>query len=215
MDEFVHSISERTRRSRTSHWTTMLIEDSFRSHEQHSEISVTDQESCGNGCDDVIDYMAKLLFMPSELYTDGNVLRWYHLGLKEVAIGLALHSLFIAVTESPESSEPSKGSTKVEEWTRILKGSTSSDIRLSDFDVIVKSYCTLTQLNALALMLDAVGLYSLSMRLINRMLRDFYTLEKSFRKRLGHSCHVTKAGLQAHLREVEQRRIEYADKDGW
>ncbi|KAF9961762.1 hypothetical protein BGZ72_002001 [Mortierella alpina] len=215
MDEFVHSIYERTRRSRTSHWTTMLIEDSFRSHEQHSEISVTDQESCANGCDDVIDYMAKLLFMPSELYTDGDVLRWYHLGLKEVALGLALHSLFIAVTESPELSEPSKGSTKVEEWIRILKGSTSSDIRLSDFDVIVKSYCTLTQLNALALMLDAVGLYSLSMRLINRMLRDFYTLEKSSRKRLGHSCHVTKAGLQAHLREVEQRRIEYADKDGW
>ncbi|KAF9938318.1 hypothetical protein BGZ67_000283 [Mortierella alpina] len=213
MDEFVHSISERTRRSRTSHWTSMLIEDSFRSHEQHSENSVVpDQKSCVNGCDDVIDYMARQLFMPSELYTDGDVLRWYHMGLKEVALGLALHSLYIAVTESPESS---KESTRVDEWTRILKRSASSDIRLSDFDVIVKSYSTLTQLNALALMLDAVGLYSISMRLINRMLRDFYALEKSTRKRLGHACHITKASLQAHLREVEQRRIEYADKDGW
>ncbi|CAO3565733.1 unnamed protein product [Mortierella alpina] len=213
MDEFVHSISERTRRSRTSHWTSMLIEDSFRSHDQSLEnSSVPDQESCVNGCDNVIDYMAKLLFMPSELYTDGDVLRWYHLGLKEAALGLALHSLYMAVTESPEST---KDRTRADEWIRILKGSASSDIRLSDFDVIVKSYSTLTQLNALALMLDAVGLYSLSMRLINRMLRDFHALEKHSRKRLGHACHVTKASLQAHLREVEQRRIEYADKDGW
>ncbi|KAF9571055.1 hypothetical protein EC968_001039 [Mortierella alpina] len=217
MDELAHTLSERTRRSRTSHWTSMLIEDSFRSHEQHSGNSLaSDLESCVNGCDDVIEYMAKLLFMPSELYTDGDVPRWYHMGLKEVALGLAMHSLYIAVTESPESPESSKkSSTRVDEWIRILKGSASCDIRLSDFDVIVKSYSTLTQLNALALMLDAVGLYSLSMRLINRMLRDFHALEKGSRKRLGHTCNVTKASLQAHLREVEQRRIEYADKDGW
>ncbi|KAG0216415.1 hypothetical protein BGX28_002885 [Mortierella sp. GBA30] len=209
MSDASFSIPERTRRSRATNWTMMLIEDSLRRHEQNSEYSTNPHNEGGTRCDKVIEHMARYLHATSG-YMDDGISNWHQLGLKEVALGLALHTLYTTVTESSVS----QGNMEAEDWIQILETPALSDIRLSDFDVVVKSYGTLTNLNALALMLDAVGLYSLSMKLINRMLSDFYALEKNTRKELGHSCDVTKEDLQAQLREVEQRRILVADKDG-
>ncbi|KAF9172031.1 hypothetical protein BGX21_006443 [Mortierella sp. AD011] len=143
--------------------------------------------------------------------SEGNTHAESKEGLKDVALGLALHSLYIAVTNPSESD----GDEKTQEWVRLLETRMAYGIRQLDFDVVVRSYGTLTNLNALALMLDAVGLYALSMKLMSRMLEDFYTLEKNTRKQLGYVCDITVSTLENQLREVEQRRIQHASSDLW
>ncbi|KAF9362129.1 hypothetical protein BGX26_000017 [Mortierella sp. AD094] len=210
MDGSMSSISERAMRSRAIQWTCLLIEDSLRLHERAVELAGTHHAVVMDQCNKVIEHMARCLFETS-LRFEGNTRAESKAGLKDVALGLALHSLYIAVTNPSEST----GDEKIQEWVQLLETRMVYGIRQLDFDVVVRSYGTLTNLNALALMLDAVGLYALSMKLMSRMLEDFHTLEKNTRKQLGYVCDITVSSLENQLREVEQRRIQHASSDLW
>ncbi|KAF9113971.1 hypothetical protein BGX27_000434 [Mortierella sp. AM989] len=210
MDKSLSYISGRARRSRAIHWTCLLVEDSLKLYEKATGSTENRQDTVLGQCNKVIEYMARCLFNISS-NSECTARAESQMGLKDVALALALHSLYIAVTIPSESM----GDESVQGWVQLLETHMTYDLRQMDLDVVVRSYGTLTNLNALALMLDAVGLYALSMKLINRMLEDFYTLDKNTRRQLGYVCDVTVSSLESQLREVEQRRIQHASSDLW
>ncbi|KAF9206608.1 hypothetical protein BGZ49_002173 [Haplosporangium sp. Z 27] len=210
MDSSITFISGRVKRSRAIQWTCLLIEDSLRLHDRAAETTGTHHDTVMDQCNKVIEYMAKHL-LQTNLESEGSTRTGRQTGFKDVALSLALHSLYVTVTSSSESV----GDEKTQEWVQLLETRMNYGIQQMDFDVVVRSYGTLINLNALALMLDAVGLYALSMKLISRMLDDFYALDKKTRKQLGYVCDVTFESLESQLQDVEQRRIQHGSSDLW
>ncbi|KAG0265220.1 hypothetical protein BG011_005263 [Mortierella polycephala] len=213
MDRSLTSITDMAALSKASSWTEMLIEDSLRQHGQTAENPATSQGVGMSRSDDVIGYMARYFYTQfrGDDYDDCMLSRRDRHRLKVLALALALHALYMTLTESPVQEN-----VGAEEWINILETYEAGGIRLSDFDMVVRSYGTLTNLNALTLMLDAVGQYSLSMKLIDRMLSDFKTLEKKTRQQLGYPCDVTVDSLETYRREVRKRRIQrQSSDDGW
>ncbi|KAF9185439.1 hypothetical protein BGZ51_002666 [Haplosporangium sp. Z 767] len=211
MDRSLTSITDMVTLSRVSSWTEMLVEDSLGQHGQTAELSTASQCVGMSRSDDVIGYMAK--YLCTQFRGDDNddcmIPRRDWQRLRVLVLALVLHALYMTVTKSPVQEN-----TGADEWINILEMYEAGGIRLSDFDMVVRSYGTLMNLNALALMLDAVGQYSLSMKLIDRILSDFKTLEKKTRQQLGYLCDVTVNSLEAYRREVRRRRIQKQSSDG-
>ncbi|KAF8933802.1 hypothetical protein BGZ58_006100 [Dissophora ornata] len=198
------------RRHLAIQWTSMLIQDSLRLHERTAEGTTSSGDIAVNKCDEVIEYMARYLLVESDFEC-----RKFHIlsraKLHDIGLGLALHSLYVLVTGSSAAIDNGLN----QEWVKFMRAHVTNNVQLEDFDAVVEAYRTLTNLNALALMLDAVGLYSLSMKLIRRMLQDFDLLFKNTQEQLGYVCDVTVSSLETYMREVEQRRITHESNDMW
>lgn len=201
-------LPESTRRARSVRFAASLIEESLKLHERlaeghgsatHSTL-VTRREKYDRG----IEHLARILFEEHELEPES----WK----RSVALALALHSLYGAVVASSESTTITGG---MNSWVELLKKRATVGVCASDFNVIVQVYSTLTNLNALALMLDAVGLYSLSMTLVDRMLADFYELDDASCHQLGYPCDVTIQSLKSFQKELEQRLMQFNRDNGW
>ncbi|KAG0203726.1 hypothetical protein BGX33_008926 [Mortierella sp. NVP41] len=201
-------LPQKTRRTRCIKFATTLIEESLKLHERlaegHESIPQARCFSRREKCDRGIERLARSLFEEHELEAG----TWE----KAVALALALHSLYAAVTTSPDSTAVCGG---MGSWVELLESRATVGVCASDFDVVVQAYGTLTNLHSLALMLDAVGLYSLSMMLIDRMMADFYELEATTCLQLGYPCSITIPNLELLLKEVGQRRIQHDRNDGW
>ncbi|KAG0360966.1 hypothetical protein BC939DRAFT_502785 [Gamsiella multidivaricata] len=211
MGHSLQSMNMRSKRSRASYWTSVLIEDSLRLHEQSTETSIDFQRIPTITCDSVIEYVARCLLKDINDPASDGADDTDNMVLKDTALALALHALYVSVTESSNITNDEKA----QEWIQLLETRLSSHVRVEDFDVVINSYGILTNLNALALMLDAVGLYGLSMKLITRMLDYYVTLEKKTRRELGYKCDITESSLERYLREVKGRRIQRASNDSW
>ncbi|KAI8603545.1 hypothetical protein EDD21DRAFT_26978 [Dissophora ornata] len=202
--------SKGLRRHLAIQWTSMLIQDSLRLHERTAEGTTSSGDIAVNKCDEVIEYMARYLLVESDFEC-----RKFHIlsraKLHDIGLGLALHSLYVLVTGSSAAIDNGLN----QEWVKFMRAHVTNNVQLEDFDAVVEAYRTLTNLNALALMLDAVGLYSLSMKLIRRMLQDFDLLFKNTQEQLGYVCDVTVSSLETYMREVEQRRITHESNDMW
>ncbi|KAI1318749.1 hypothetical protein EDD11_005820 [Mortierella claussenii] len=210
MGKSLSTISDVVRRSRLVHWTMLLIEDSLRLHDRSTEAcGEVRREVVVNKCNDVIEQMARYLFETNAKFDRYN--RCIDSHFKGAAIALTLHSLYIAVTKSADAIME----RRAQEWTCLLEAQISSNIKLADFDVVIKSYGTLPNLNALVVMLDAVGLYAMSMKLINRMLNEFGSLRKHTVKQLGYPSEVTISSLETHLQEVKMRWAQYEESNRW
>ncbi|KAF9297386.1 hypothetical protein BGZ88_010219 [Linnemannia elongata] len=201
-------LPESTRRARSVRFAASLIEESLKLHERlaeghgsatHSTL-VTRREKYDRG----IEHLARILFEEHELEPES----WN----RSVALALALHSLYGAVVASSESTTITGG---MNSWVELLEKRATVGVCASDFNVIVQVYSTLTNLNALALMLDAVGLYSLSMTLVDRMLADFYELDDASCHQLGYPCDVTIQSLKSFQKELEQRLLQFNRDNGW
>ncbi|KAF9924096.1 hypothetical protein FBU30_005860 [Linnemannia zychae] len=208
MDAVKTGLSEKTRHVQSIKLATTLIEESLKLHERIAEGHDTMLQSAllnrlqkYNGG---IEQLSRSLF--EEYHLEPGT--WQ----KSVALALALHSLYSAVTTLPESTALSDGTSS---WIELLERRASPGICEQDFNVVVEAYGTLTNLSALAHMLDAVGLYSLAMTLIEAMLIDYYTLEEATRRQLGYSCDVSVSSLESFLKEVNQRRLQRHSNDGW
>ncbi|KAF9903963.1 hypothetical protein EC991_003181 [Linnemannia zychae] len=208
MDPITTGISKNTRRARSVKFATSLIEESLKLHERlaegHDCVMPTLELSRHERYDGEIERLARTLFEEHELEPGS----WQ----KSVALSLALHSLYAAVTTSPESTMAYDG---VSSWVELIESRAAVGICSSDFDVVVQAYGTLPNLNSLALMLDAVGLYSLAMTLIDVMLVDFYVLEDATCRSLRDSCDVTIQSLEALQKEVKERRLKNDCEIGW
>jgi hypothetical protein len=201
-------LPDRTRRARSVRFATSLIQESLKLHERlaegHGNVLQTTLLSRREKHDGGIECLAKSLFKEHEMQPES----WQ----KGVALALALHSLYATVTTSPESTTIFDGMSS---WVDLLENRATIGICASDFNVVIQAYGTLVNLNSLALMLDAVGLYSLSMELIDRMLTEFYELDDATCRQLGYPCDVTIQSLESLHKEVEQRRMQHAREDGW
>ncbi|KAF9543357.1 hypothetical protein EC957_000948 [Mortierella hygrophila] len=201
-------LPESTRRARSVRFAASLIEESLKVHERLAEghgsvpqsTLVTRREKYDRG----IEHLARILFEEHELEPES----WR----RSVALALTLHSLYGAVATSSESTTITDGMSS---WVELLQKRATVGICASDFNVIVLAYGTLTNLNALALMLDAVGLYSLSMTLVDRMLADFYELEDASCHQLGYPCDITIQSLKSFQKELEQREMQLNCDNGW
>jgi len=202
-------VSKRTRRSRIIYWTSLLIRDSLTLDEEGSSIGADHRDTTTlNRCNDTIQHMGRCLF--TDKSDDSFMEIASEMDLVDVAIALALHSLYIVVTGATTTED-----SRVHEWTLRLKMTMSNCFQLEDFSVTVKIYQTLTRLNALALVLNAVGLYGLSMRLMSKMLEDFDRLERATRQQLGHECDITESSLEGQLRDVQSRRLKDGQDESW
>lgn len=201
-------LPDRTRRARSVRFATSLIEESLKLHERlaegHGNVLQTTLLSRCEKYDGGIERLARSLFNEHELQPES----WQ----KGVALALALHSLYATVTTSPESTTIFDGMSS---WIDLLENRATAGVCASDFNVVIQAYGTLVNLNSLALMLDAVGLYSLSMELIDRMLTEFYELEEATSRQLGYPCDVTIQSLESLQNEVKQRRMQQDREDGW
>ncbi|KAG0006876.1 hypothetical protein BGZ65_002402 [Modicella reniformis] len=195
------TVPERIRRSRAAYWASLLINDSLTLDKEGANAATMDK------CNETIECMARYLFTEND---DPGIIA-VKVGLGDVALALALHSLYVAVT----GSTTSEGDKSVHEWTQKLKSNTSNGIQLANLGVTLKSYQTLVHLNALSLILDAVGLYALSVSLISRMLDDFDTLSRNTRRQLGYVCDVTVSSLESQMKDVQQRRIQDTSDGAW
>jgi len=201
-------ISERTKQTRLHNWSVLLIKDSLQCHEV-AEDADADQTSAHNPCDDTLEYMAKrLLSIANNRSKDSS---FSSSEAEALALGPALHSLYVAATRPPCPHHDAA----VDEWIRLLDTRTMSSVRLSDFEAISRSYGTLPNLNALAVLLDGLGLYALSMKLLNRMLNNFSYLERNTGSQDGNPYRITRSNLEDHLHEVKGRRRNHASNDGW
>ncbi|KAF9139994.1 hypothetical protein BGX30_007176 [Mortierella sp. GBA39] len=208
MSRISADLPESTRRARSVRFAASLIEESLKLHERLAEghgsvpqsTLVTRREKYDRG----IEHLARILFEEHELEPES----WK----RSVALALTLHSLYGAVVASSESTSITDGMSS---WVELLQKRATVGICASDFNVIVLAYGTLTNLNALALMLDAVGLYSLSMTLVDRMLADFYELEDASCHQLGYPCDVTIQSLKSFQKELEQREMQLNCDNGW
>ncbi|KAG9065360.1 hypothetical protein KI688_002685 [Linnemannia hyalina] len=208
MNRISAGLPESTRRARSVRFAASLIEESLKVHERLAEghgsvpqsTLVTRREKYDRG----IEHLARILFEEHELEPES----WR----RSVALALTLHSLYGAVATSSESTTITDGMSS---WVELLQKRATVGICASDFNVIVLAYGTLTNLNALALMLDAVGLYSLSMTLVDRMLADFYELEDASCHQLGYPCDVTIQSLKSFQKELEQREMQLNCDNGW
>ncbi|KAF9212489.1 hypothetical protein BGZ59_006693 [Podila verticillata] len=187
-------------------WASQLIEDSLNIHQMASE---SEEESSTSVCDDVIDHIAWTIYACAKAQWGASVAVWH--SLKDLGLGLALHSLYIAVTGSTALEEYEK----VERWISILRIHDDRNTLRTDFDILFKAFGLLTNLNALALMLDAVELYDLSMRLLQAMIYDYEELSWKTKDQLGYVCDVTLSSLSRHLEEVRQRKVETLAHDDW
>ncbi|KAK3840672.1 MAG: hypothetical protein JOS17DRAFT_727820 [Linnemannia elongata] len=208
MNNIGADLPESTRRARSVRFTASLIEESLKLHERlaegHGSVPQSTLVTRRAKYDRVIEHLARILFEEHELEPES----WK----RSVALALALHSLYCAVATSSESTAITDGMSS---WVELLEMRATVGICASDFNVIVQAYGTLTNLNALALMLDAVGLYSLSMTLVDRMLADFYELEDVSRHQLGYPCNVTIQSLKSFRKELEQRKMQRNRDNGW
>ncbi|KAF9132980.1 hypothetical protein BGW39_010873 [Mortierella sp. 14UC] len=208
MDSTTTGISMKTRRARSVKFATSLIEESLKLHERLTDAQEsmlpTSILSRHEKYDGEIERLARSLFEEHEMEPGS----WQ----KGVALALALHSLYATVTTSPESTTAYDGMSS---WVELIENRAAAGICAGDFDVVVQAYGTLPNLNSLALMLDAVGLYSLAMTLIDVMLTDFYILEDTTCRSLRNSCDVTIQSLEALQKEVGQRRIKHDCEVGW
>ncbi|KAG0308888.1 hypothetical protein BGZ98_006386 [Dissophora globulifera] len=199
------SVPTRVQRSRMSQWTSTLITDSMGLYEKATRSEETPSRTIAFKCDEVIEYMAL------RLLASGDAQHLHHFQLQDVSLALALHSLYICMTRSTSVMDTEQQQSCVS----LLENSVMDDILPEDFDVVVKLYGTLTNLNALAMVLDAVGLYGLSMKLTRRMLDDFDALFLSTQGVLGYVCDITISSLETHLRDTEQRRIHAEEDSNW
>ncbi|KAG0276015.1 hypothetical protein BGZ95_008114 [Linnemannia exigua] len=201
-------ISENTRRVRSIKFATSLIKESLKLHERlaegHDSMLLTTGLSRHEKYDGEIERLAKSLFEEHEM----EPASWK----KGVALALALHSLYAIVTTSPESAMAYEG---MGSWVELINRRAGVGICARDFDVVVQAYGTLTNLNSLVLMLDAVGLYSMAITLIDVMLEEFYVLEDATCRNLGDSCDVTIQSLESLKKEVGLRRIQHDHEFGW
>ncbi|KAF9347749.1 hypothetical protein BGX34_002913 [Mortierella sp. NVP85] len=201
-------VTKWTRRSRIIYWTSLLIKDSLTLNEEGSSVGADHRDTTFNRCNDAIQHMGRSLFTDGS--DDSSMEIASEMDLVDVAIALALHSLYVVVTGATTT-----GDSRVHEWTLRLKMTMSNCFQLEDFSLTVKIYQTLTRLNALALVLDAVGLYGLSMRLMSKMLEDFDRLERATRQQLGHECDITESSLERQLRDVQSRRLKDGQDESW
>lgn len=208
MNKIGADLPESTRRARSVRFAASLIEESLKLHERlaegHGSVPQSTLVSRREKYDRGIEHLARVLFEEHELEPES----WK----RGVALALALHSLYGTVTTSSESTTIADGMSS---WVELLEKRATVGICASDFNVIVQAYGTLTNLNALALMLDAVGLYSLSMTLVDRMLADFYELEDASCHQLGYPCNVTIQSLKSFQKELEQRKMQLNLDNGW
>ncbi|KAG0052659.1 hypothetical protein BGZ83_002316 [Gryganskiella cystojenkinii] len=201
------SISERSKQARLYSWSLLLIKDSLHCH---GSLAVNNGRGTrASPCDDTLEFIARRLLEMANNQAEDS--RFFDSEMEGQALGPALHSLYLAATRP---SRPDKDPI-VEDWIRLLDTRTMSSVRLSDFEVIIRAYGTLPNLNALAILLDSLGLYALSMKLLNRMMNNFAYLERNTGSQVGAPCQVTEASIETYLREVEDRRMNHTSNDGW
>jgi hypothetical protein len=202
-------VSERTKQARLHNWSLLLIKDSLQNHEPAASSDCPQEATC-HPCDETLEYMAKRLLDMAANNQKSKTTFFSHAELGALALGPALHSIYVAATR-PSSPH---NDAAVDEWIRLLDTRAMSSVRLSDFEVLTRSYVTLPNLKALAVLLDGLGLYALSMKLLNRMLNSFVYLERNSGVDRS-SCPVTRESLETQLREVEERRKNHTSNDGW
>ncbi|KAG0358449.1 hypothetical protein BG005_002386 [Podila minutissima] len=206
MDQAEPLAAKRIWRPKVISWASHLIEDSLSAHQKSLE---SEEEFCNTVCDEVIEYIAQRIYACATAKWGATLAVWT--SLRDLGVGLALHSLYVAVTGSAALDK----NEKVERWISLLRVHDDRSILRTDFDVVFKAYGLLTNLNALALMLDAVGLYDLSMRLLQEMISDYKGLSSKTKEQLGYVCDVTLSDLSRHLEEVRQRRKETFSCEEW
>ncbi|KAG0338556.1 hypothetical protein BG004_007174 [Podila humilis] len=211
-------VTKRTWRSKLVKWTSQLISDSLDFHQQLPSKEEEEEEKATNSklsiFDEVIEHIAEKIYASeqTDLAEDtlNTVTVWKT--LNDLGMGLALHSLYITMTGSSMMDE----GEKVEKWINLLGTHTNSNTSRVHFRVVIESYGLLTNLNALALMLDAVGLYDLSDCMLRAMISDYAALQRRTTDQLGYNGGVTLLTLNRHLEEVIQRKEESVPlEDNW
>ncbi|KAF9583334.1 hypothetical protein BGW38_009725 [Lunasporangiospora selenospora] len=203
----------------------MLIEDSLNLHAQVLEDDVLRLVNI-RAIHRVIAYMAKSLCALS----DGDLFaqRAFSNGrdVRDLSFALVLHSLYVAAT-APEYSccvdadklgNDHDDIKAMGEWVQFLSAwisKTGGTIRTNDFDVIFKVYRTLVNLNALSITLEAVGLYALSMKLLDRMICDYGLLHQHAGRQTRSDSGPTIHELKRRRREMKLQTIQQQDHGRW
>ncbi|KAG0026054.1 hypothetical protein BGZ81_006657 [Podila clonocystis] len=206
MDQAEPLAAKRIWRPKVISWASQLIEDSLSVHQKALE---SEEKSCTSVCDEVMEYIAQRIYTCSTAKCGSTVAVWN--SLRDLGVGLALHSLYIAVTGWAALDE----NEKVDRWISLLQVHNDRNTLRTDFNVVFKAYGLLTNLKALALMLDAVGLYDLSMRLLQEMIFDYEELSSNTKEQLGYVGDVTLSDFSRHLEEVRQRKRETFSREEW
>ncbi|KAG0040973.1 hypothetical protein BGZ82_003583 [Podila clonocystis] len=206
MDQAEPLAAKRIWRPKVISWASQLIEDSLSVHQKALE---SEEKSCTSVCDEVMEYIAQRIYTCATAKCGATVAVWN--SLRDLGVGLALHSLYIAVTGTAALDE----NEKVDRWISLLQVHNDRNTLRTDFDVVFKAYGLLTNLNALALMLDAVGLYDLSMRVLQEVIFDYEELSSNTKEQLGYLGDVTLSDFSRHLEEVRQRKRETFSREEW
>ncbi|KAG0096263.1 hypothetical protein BGZ93_004800 [Podila epicladia] len=204
MDQAEPLAAKRIWRPKVISWASHLIEDSLNAHQKALE---SEEESHNSVCDEVMEYIAQRIYACATAKWGATVAVWN--SLRDLGVSLALHSLYIAVTGSAALNK----NEKVERWISLLRFHDDRSTLRTDFDVVFKAYGLLTNMNALALMLDAVGLYDLSMRLLQEMIFDYEGLSLKTKEQLGYVCDVTLSDLSRHLEEIQRTPEQSSDEE--
>ncbi|KAG0264466.1 hypothetical protein DFQ27_001203 [Actinomortierella ambigua] len=140
-------------------------------------------------------------------------------GLEQVALALALHTLYLLFTADSQPPDAGEGgASTMLDWALLIDERTK-ELKDDDLDVVVRAFKTLPNLLVLVRVLDATELYSLAMTLLDRMIDDFSELKRKTSALLDNSDpqtnHITVRTLESMIDDIEQRRLAAAAASGW